>query len=134
MGKYVMKMPDVGEGVVEAEVVEWLVTPGDVVGEDQHIVDVMTDKATMEITSPVSGKVVAVYGDPGDMLAVGAELIEFSTETESREDISNQTIEVACTEDSPALALVAPESPRVAASSRSSVADVQSGEIEIPSM
>ncbi|HJN49592.1 MAG TPA: dihydrolipoamide acetyltransferase family protein [Pseudomonadales bacterium] len=82
MGNYVMKMPDVGEGVVEAEVVEWLVQPGDMVSEDQHIVDVMTEKATMEITSPVSGTVVTVYGEPGDVVAVGAELIELQTEAE----------------------------------------------------
>ncbi len=80
MGAYVMKMPDVGEGVVEAEVVEWLVQPGDTVSEDQHIVDVMTDKATMEITSPVSGSVVSIYGEPGDVIAVGAALIELRTE------------------------------------------------------
>lgn len=91
MGRYVMKMPDVGEGVVEAEVVEWLVQAGDPVAEDQHIVDVMTDKATMEITSPVSGTVVTVYGDPGDMVAVGAELIEFQTESEGEQSSDEVT-------------------------------------------
>lgn len=98
MGKYVMKMPDVGEGVVEAEIVEWLVRAADLVAEDQHIVDVMTEKATMEITSPVAGTVVAVYGEPGDMVAVGAELIELQTEADvqvrSDEVISSQAIEV----------------------------------------
>ena len=66
MAKFIFKMPDVGEGVAEAEVVEWHVKVGDRVEEDQHLVDVMTDKATIDIESPVSGTVVAVAGDVGD--------------------------------------------------------------------
>lgn len=101
MGRYVMKMPDVGEGVVEAEIVEWLVRAADLVAEDQHIVDVMTEKVTMEITSPVAGTVVSVHGEPGDMVAVGAQLIELQTEADvhvrSDEVISSQAIEVEST-------------------------------------
>jgi 2-oxoisovalerate dehydrogenase E2 component (dihydrolipoyl transacylase) len=72
---HVIKMPDLGEGIAEVEVVEWRVKPGDTVKEDQVLADVMTDKATVEIPSPVNGVVVALGGDIGVSLAVGAELI-----------------------------------------------------------
>jgi 2-oxoisovalerate dehydrogenase E2 component (dihydrolipoyl transacylase) len=85
MSNYIMKVPDVGEGVVEVEIVEWLVQPGENVDEDQHIVDVMTDKATVEITSPVKGVVISSSGEPGDMLPVGSEMIVFDSETENNE-------------------------------------------------
>jgi 2-oxoisovalerate dehydrogenase E2 component (dihydrolipoyl transacylase) len=75
MGIHVIKMPDLGEGIAEVEVVEWRVKPGDTVREDQVLCDVMTDKATVEIPSPVNGAVVALGGDIGVSLAVGAELI-----------------------------------------------------------
>ncbi len=80
MGRYVFKLPDVGEGTAEAEIVAWHVKPGDVIAEDQHLVDVMTDKATVEMTSPVSGKVVSVHGEPGQMAAVGSPLVELEVE------------------------------------------------------
>jgi 2-oxoisovalerate dehydrogenase E2 component (dihydrolipoyl transacylase) len=79
MSRYVFKMPDLGEGTVSAEVVEWKVKVGDVVEEDQIIAEVMTDKAAVEIPAPVSGRVVALTGQPGDMVAVGSELIAFET-------------------------------------------------------
>jgi 2-oxoisovalerate dehydrogenase E2 component (dihydrolipoyl transacylase) len=79
MSRYVFKMPDLGEGTVSAEVVEWKVKVGDTVTEDQVIAEVMTDKAAVEIPSPVSGRVVALTGQPGDMVAVGSELIAFDT-------------------------------------------------------
>ena len=72
MGRYAFKLPDVGEGSAEAELVEWKVAPGDVIAEDQHIVDVMTEKATVEIPSPAAGKVLSITGSPGEMLAVGS--------------------------------------------------------------
>jgi 2-oxoisovalerate dehydrogenase E2 component (dihydrolipoyl transacylase) len=75
MGMHVIKMPDLGEGIAEVEVVEWRVKPGDTVKEDQVLADVMTDKATVEIPSPVNGVVVSLGGDIGVSLAVGAELI-----------------------------------------------------------
>jgi 2-oxoisovalerate dehydrogenase E2 component (dihydrolipoyl transacylase) len=75
MGIHVIKMPDLGEGIAEVEVVEWRVKPGDTVREDQVLADVMTDKATVEIPSPVNGTVVALGGEIGESLAVGAELI-----------------------------------------------------------
>ena len=80
MGRFVFKLPDVGEGTAEAELVGWHVKVGDMVAEDQIIADVMTDKATVELTSPVAGKVTAAHGEPGQQLAVGAPLIEFEVE------------------------------------------------------
>jgi 2-oxoisovalerate dehydrogenase E2 component (dihydrolipoyl transacylase) len=79
MSRYVFKMPDLGEGTVSAEVVEWKVKVGDSVKEDQVIAEVMTDKAAVEIPSPVTGRVVSITGQPGDMVAVGSELIAFDT-------------------------------------------------------
>jgi 2-oxoisovalerate dehydrogenase E2 component (dihydrolipoyl transacylase) len=83
MSRFVFKMPDLGEGTVEAEIVEWKVKVGDVVREDQIIAEVMTDKAAVEVPAPVSGIVLAVTGQPGEMVAVGAELIVFDTAGEA---------------------------------------------------
>ncbi len=80
MGIHVIRMPDIGEGIAEVELVEWHVQPGDTVAEDQVLADVMTDKATVEIPSPVRGKVLALGGKPGDVLAVGTELIRLEVE------------------------------------------------------
>ena len=76
MGRYVFKLPDVGEGTAEAEIVAWHVKVGDHIHEDQNLVDVMTDKATVEMTSPVSGKVISLHGEPGEMAPVVAPLAE----------------------------------------------------------
>lgn len=80
MAKFVFKLPDVGEGTAEAEIVTWHVKPGDTVKEDQPIVDVMTDKATVELTSPVVGVVSETTGQAGDKAAVGSILITFEVE------------------------------------------------------
>jgi 2-oxoisovalerate dehydrogenase E2 component (dihydrolipoyl transacylase) len=80
MGRYVFKLPDVGEGTAEAEIVVWHVKTGDTIAEDQPLVDVMTDKATVEMTSPVTGTVLAVHGDVGAMAAVGSPLAEIDVE------------------------------------------------------
>ncbi|WP_122464453.1 2-oxo acid dehydrogenase subunit E2 [Brevundimonas lutea] len=80
MGRYVFKLPDVGEGTAEAELVGWHVKVGDAVEEDQIVADVMTDKATVEITAPVSGTVSKLHGEPGEMLAVRGPLVEFEVE------------------------------------------------------
>ncbi|WP_420479044.1 2-oxo acid dehydrogenase subunit E2 [Brevundimonas sp. FT23028] len=80
MGRFVFKLPDVGEGTAEAELVGWHVRVGDVVAEDQIVADVMTDKATVEITAPVSGKVIAIHGEPGQMVPVRGPLVEFEVE------------------------------------------------------
>src|SRR5215467_14665852 len=80
MGRYVFKLPDVGEGTAEAEIVAWHVAVGDHIKEDQQLVDVMTDKATVEMTSPVDGVIVSLHGEPGEMAPVGAALVEFEVE------------------------------------------------------
>ena len=80
MGRYIFKLPDVGEGTAEAEIVAWHVAVGDRIEEDQQLVDVMTDKATVEMTSPVTGVVVSLHGEPGAMAVVGAPLVELEVE------------------------------------------------------
>ncbi len=80
MGIHVIKVPDIGEGIAEVELVEWHVKPGDMIREDQNVADVMTDKANVEIPTPVAGKVIALGGKPGDVMAVGSELIRIETE------------------------------------------------------
>ena len=80
MGIHVIKMPDLGEGIAEVEVVAWHVKPGDTVKEDQVLADVMTDKATVEIPSPVNGTVTSLGGNLGEAMAVGAELIRLEVE------------------------------------------------------
>jgi 2-oxoisovalerate dehydrogenase E2 component (dihydrolipoyl transacylase) len=79
MSRFVFKLPDLGEGTVSAELVEWKVKVGEHVHEDQVIAEMMTDKAAVEVPAPVSGTVVSLTGQPGDMVAVGAELIVFDT-------------------------------------------------------
>jgi len=80
MGIYAIRVPDIGEGIAEVELVTWHVQPGDMVAEDQSIADVMTDKATVEIPSPVSGKVLALGSAVGDTIAVGSELVRLEVE------------------------------------------------------
>ncbi|RZJ19629.1 MAG: 2-oxo acid dehydrogenase subunit E2 [Brevundimonas sp.] len=77
---HVFKLPDVGEGTAEAELVGWHVKVGDAVEEDQIIADIMTDKATVEITSPVAGVVVALHGEAGQQVPVGGPLVSFKVE------------------------------------------------------
>jgi 2-oxoisovalerate dehydrogenase E2 component (dihydrolipoyl transacylase) len=83
MSRYVFKMPDLGEGTVSAEVVAWHVKPGDLVQEDQVMCEVMTEKAAVEVPAPVTGRVLSVSGQPGDMVAVGSELVVFDTDATS---------------------------------------------------
>ena len=80
MAHYIIKMPDIGEGIAQVELVAWHVKPGDSVTEDQVLADVMTEKATVEIPSPVTGKIVALGGEVGQQIAVGAELIRLEVE------------------------------------------------------
>ncbi len=85
MTRYVFKMPDLGEGTVEAEIVAWHVKVGEHVEEDQVMAEVMTEKAAVEVPAPVTGRVVSIAGVPGDMIPVGAELIVFETESSETE-------------------------------------------------
>ena len=109
MGTYVIKMPDIGEGIAEVELVQWYVKPGDVVAEEQILADVMTDKANVEIPSHVAGKVVALNGKPGDVIAVGTEIIRL--EVEGKGNVSEAAparapaIPAAKTSPAPALSL-----------------------------
>lgn len=97
MGTYTMLLPDVGEGVAEAEIVEWHVQVGDTILEDEVIGAVMTDKAAVEIPSSVTGKVTWLAGEVGDVIAVGADLVRFDvdgdtdTEKETDTDIEKKT-------------------------------------------
>jgi 2-oxoisovalerate dehydrogenase E2 component (dihydrolipoyl transacylase) len=80
MSQYVFKLPDLGEGTVQAEIVGWRVKPGDTVTEDDVVVEVMTEKAAVEVPAPVAGRVVSTTGEPGDMVPVGAQLLVLETE------------------------------------------------------
>lgn len=86
MGRISFRLPDIGEGIASAEVTAWHVKVGDMVQEDSPLVDVMTDKATVEISAPVTARVVALNAAPGEMMAVGAELLVFETEGEGARD------------------------------------------------
>ena len=95
MGLYVFRLPDIGEGTAEAEIVEWHVKVGDAIEEDQTLVDMMTDKATVDITSPINGVVTAIHGNVGDQAAVGAALVELEVEGPGNVDASASKVEEA---------------------------------------
>ena len=92
MSNQVFKLPDIGEGVVEGEVVTWHVSVGDTISEDDPLVDIMTDKATVTIPSPYNGKIAIMHGEVGDMIAVGSALVEFG-ESDSVEPPAESPIE-----------------------------------------
>ena len=79
MARYTFNLPDIGEGIAEAEIVAWHIKVGDRVEEDQQLADMMTDKATVEMESPVAGKVIKLAGDVGDQIAIGSVLVEIET-------------------------------------------------------
>jgi 2-oxoisovalerate dehydrogenase E2 component (dihydrolipoyl transacylase) len=106
MPKFTFNLPDIGEGIAEAEIVAWHVKVGDIISEDQPLADMMTDKATVEMESPVSGVVIKVAGDAGDVIAIGAMLVEI----EVAGDASIETVAAAATKD-PILAVVEDENP-----------------------
>lgn len=86
------RLPDVGEGLTEAEILEWYVEPGDPVSEDQVVAEVETDKAVVEVPSPVNGTVKELRADPGDVVAVGEVIITFDVEGETDEDEADETV------------------------------------------
>ena len=100
MARYEFKLPDIGEGIAEAEIVAWHVKVGDQVAEDQQIADMMTDKATVEMESPVAGKVLEIAGEVGDQIPIGSVLIVLETEgdapvsAESEEPIADGMAEI----------------------------------------
>lgn len=85
MATYTFRLPDIGEGIAEAEIVAWHVAVGDTVEEDGRLADMMTDKATVEMESPVAGKVVSIAGEVGDVVAIGSALVVIETEGEAQE-------------------------------------------------
>lgn len=86
MGKFIFRLPDIGEGIAEAEIVAWHVQIGDRIEEDGRVADMMTDKATVEMESPVSGVVIEVAGDVGDVVAIGSPLVVIEVEGEGEAD------------------------------------------------
>ncbi|KVW23925.1 dihydrolipoamide acetyltransferase family protein [Burkholderia ubonensis] len=108
MGIHVIKMPDIGEGIAEVELVAWHVEIGQTIKEDQPLADVMTDKAAVEIPSPVSGKVLALGGRIGEMMAVGSELIRLEVEGDGNLKPGADVREAAVAE---AAAVAAPAAP-----------------------
>src|SRR5205809_5176959 len=113
MGTRIVKLPDVGEGVAEAEIVEWHVEVGQSVLEDQILAAVMTDKATVEIPSPVAGKVVALGGEVGQSLAVGAELVRLEVAGEGSAEVAAIPHEAAHATPPPAARPIAPVAERM---------------------
>ena len=134
MGLFEFKLPDIGEGVVEGEVVEWMVAVGDTVKEDDPILSVMTDKATVEIPAPCDGTVKSLVGEAGDILPVGAVCIVFevdgegnASETEApapAEPAAEPTPEAAPAAPEPAPAPVAPPAPAAPAPAAPAAAPV----------
>ena len=86
MSEYIFKLPDLGEGTVESEIGEWFIKVGDQVNEEDIVGTMMTDKAAVELSSPVSGKVVKLAGEPGDIVAVGAALVVFETDAAAAQE------------------------------------------------
>ena len=99
MGKFEFKLPDIGEGVVEGEIVEWMVAVGDTVKEDDPILSVMTDKATVEIPAPCDGTVASIVGEAGDILPVGGVCIVFDVDGEGNASEASEPV----AEDAPAV-------------------------------
>jgi 2-oxoisovalerate dehydrogenase E2 component (dihydrolipoyl transacylase) len=106
MAIYSFKLPDIGEGIAEAEIVAWHVKVGDVVEEDDALCDLMTDKATVEMTAPTSGRVVKIAGEVGDLIAIGSVLAEFEVEGDGVEE-RDPTVKVAPNEAAE-VALISP--------------------------
>lgn len=90
MAKFTFNLPDIGEGIAEAEIVDWHVKIGDTVEEDDRLADMMTDKATVEMESPVAGKVVEVAGEIGDTIAIGSMLVVIETEGGVPDDVQEE--------------------------------------------
>lgn len=114
MGIYAMRLPDVGEGIAEAELTEWNVKPGDIIQEDDILAAVMTDKAAVEVPSSVAGKVLELGGEIGEMMAIGSVLIRIEVDGEGNESAEAAEAEkpadpAAATPADPDEAKVAPE-------------------------
>jgi len=95
MARYEFKLPDIGEGIAEAEIVAWHVKVGDEIAEDQQIADMMTDKATVEMESPVAGKVIELAGEVGDQVPIGSVLAVIETEAAAPAEEAPATVPTA---------------------------------------
>ncbi len=132
MGRYIFKLPDVGEGIAESEIAEWRVKVGDHVKEDQPLVDMLTDKASVEISSPVSGKIIELCGNAGDMAAVGGPLVILEVEGAGTPGADDVVAKRAAAAAAPAAAPPAPAPAEVVAA-KPATASVPSPESRVPS-
>ena len=102
MAKFTFNMPDIGEGIAEAEIVQWHKQVGDTVNEDEEFVDMMTDKATVPMESPVTGKILEIAGGEGDMVSIGSMLVVIEVEGEVPDDVAEDSQAAAETAPAPA--------------------------------
>jgi 2-oxoisovalerate dehydrogenase E2 component (dihydrolipoyl transacylase) len=130
MGTFTFRLPDIGEGIAEAEIVAWHVKVGDVVAEDGRVADLMTDKATVEMESPVSGRIISVAGEVGDVIAIGSPLVVIETEGDEAEAVAEvasgpstgsgraDVVEVAAVDEPAVVEVPAPDTFRVQSEER----------------
>lgn len=111
MSEFVFKLPDLGEGTVEAEIAEWMVKVGDVVAEEDPVCAMLTDKAAVELTAPVAGRIVSVAGEAGETVQVGAPLIVFETDAGAAAPAEAAAAEPPPVAEAPAAPEAAPERP-----------------------
>ncbi len=117
MSRYVFKLPDLGEGMVSAEIIAWRVAVGDEITEDQPLVEMSTDKAVVEVPAPVSGRVTTLSGKPGDVVAVGSDLVVLETAAEPAEHAAAAPAQPAPAQPAPARpAAAAAAAPAISAS------------------
>ncbi|HEY1075657.1 MAG TPA: biotin/lipoyl-containing protein, partial [Fontimonas sp.] len=115
MGRYVFKLSDVGEGIAECEIATWRVKVGDVVAEDQPLVDMLTEKAAVELPSPVAGTIVELCGAAGDMVAVGGPLVILDVEGAGNVKAESAAKPAAAVADQPKADKPKAEAPKPAA-------------------
>src|SRR3954467_10387515 len=111
MARFVFKLPDIGEGISEAEIVAWHVAVGDRVEEDLQLADMMTDKATVEMESPVAGTVIELAGEVGDQVSIGAALVVI--ETDAVEETKAEEVEEQFEAENPGVEMTSDPSPLV---------------------
>ena len=112
MSEFIFKLPDLGEGTVESEIGEWFIKVGEQVSEEDVVGTMMTDKAAVELSSPISGTVVKLAGEPGDIVAVGAALVVFETDSDLIKDVEEPAAPTADVETAPATKGIPSSTPR----------------------
>ncbi|HUO78861.1 MAG TPA: dihydrolipoamide acetyltransferase family protein [Steroidobacteraceae bacterium] len=128
MSRYVFKVPDLGEGTVSSEIVAWRAKVGDLVREDEPLVEMSTEKAVVEVPSPVAGRIVALNGGPGDVVAVGAELVVFDTDADGAAAAAPGPAATAAVAARPAVA-AAPAAPPAAAPAAPAAREAAAGSV-----